>query len=172
MLCFPPAFFFFFLLLAWFWPSFFSQGGRSLRQWTKRGCSRYIHVFLGCFFFPFHGLFYLHFLFIFLSAGKHGGRKIKQNGTWSSLTCIFSFLFSFSSRLFFSFVLSGFQWLAGIHIVTVCFVSCVGVGCVVHIACGRKVSAIVVIVLLEIVSLFVFLSYCTVLFYHSVLLAS
>lgn len=100
------------------------------------GCSRYI--FLGCSILqPFD---------FFESAGKHGGgTENKQNGTRSSLTCII-FYFLFLSFFF------PFSWvsMAGIHIVTVCF----GVG-------AYSMWAIVIIIPTKIVSLFVFVSYCT-----------
>lgn len=61
----------------------FSASYGGLGEWTKRGCSRYI--FLGCFILqPFD----------FSRVRGNMGTENKQNGTWSSLTCIiFSFLF-------------------------------------------------------------------------------
>lgn len=67
---------------------FSASYGGGLGEWTKRGCSRYI--FLGC--------SILLQPFDFSRVRGNMGTENKQNGTWSSLTCIIFlsfFLFSF-----------------------------------------------------------------------------
>lgn len=130
-----------FFLLVWFPARVFQlHMAAGFEGMAKRGCSRYI--FLGCM------ERCLSAASVSRECGEAWGTENKQNGTWSSLTCII-FFFPF-------FFFLGFN---GWHSHCRCmFLYCVGG--YVHIACG-KVSAVVIIIPMEIVYLFVSLSYCT-----------
>lgn len=86
-----------FFLLVWFPARVFQlHMAAGFEGMAKRGCSRYI--FLGCM------ERCLSAASVSRECGEAWGTENKQNGTWSSLTCII-FFFPF----FFFF---GFQWLA------------------------------------------------------------
>lgn len=137
-----------------------SQGGRSLRQWTKRGVFEIYTCISGMF---FHGLFYLHFYLFLRECGETWGREINKTEHGSSLTCIFFLFFLFSFSFFLSFL--GFNgWLAFTLSLYVLYHVWVGVGvlCILHVGEKFPPSS----------SSFSWKLSVSLYFYHTVLLAS
>lgn len=121
MFCFVTLLYFqLWLFFSWFRLAFFGFiRWRGLREWAKKGVFEiYISGML-------HGVLILHS--IFRECGETWGTENKQNGTWSSLTCIISF--------FLSFFFLGFNgWYSHCHCMF-----CIMCGWV-HIACGLSSS--------------------------------